>query len=358
MLLRKKAAKPNHTPSNCSKENSSTERASDDSSTVNLNKGLSYTKSDLGPYKAVVTLKTLDKDVSHAKPDIEVLRSLFKLGVHFSVLERISRNKWYITFANISDANNAITNRLVRESKFSIEIPWFLIYRKVMIKGTSVDVSNDELWKELKDSNVNMIFNKENMYRIKTRTYVNGEVNYVDSTTVKLSLRTATILSHVFLWRTRLVMSPYVPNIRQCFNCDQLNHFTKFYKNTVKCLTCGLDRHKDPILCLKTPCCINCQGSHKSLSKECPEIVVKKKTTELMAHQNIDYNTARRIILQGFPIKGQALIVRKVNNSRASALNMSNFRYYIITYLITRTKCLVRLYVNYLLHLNIITMQL
>lgn len=96
MLLRKKAAKSNHTPSNCSKENSSTERASDDSSTVNLNKGLSYTKSDLGPYKAVVTLKTLDKDVSHTKSDIEASRSLFKQGVHFSVLES---NKWYITFA-------------------------------------------------------------------------------------------------------------------------------------------------------------------------------------------------------------------------------------------------------------------
>lgn len=271
------------------------------------NRGLTYIKSDLGPYKAVISLKPTDNVDSVVKipMDVEVSRSLIKCGVRFSLIERISRNKWYITFVNKMDANDAISNKFIPKSRFIINIPWFLVFRKVVIKGVPLDVTNEELWNELKESNANLTFDKDDIYRLKARSFVEGETKYVDSTSVKLSLRAASVPSNVLLWRTRLEMSPYVPNIRQCFNCGQLNHSTKFCKNAAKCLACGQDRHEDGNPCSNILCCINCKGCHRSLSRECPEIIIKRKTTELMATQNIDYNSARKIVLHGSSIQGQ-----------------------------------------------------
>ncbi|CAL1681107.1 unnamed protein product [Lasius platythorax] len=83
-------------------------------------------------------------------------------------------------------------------------------------------------------------------------------------------------------------MSPFVPNIRQCFNCGQLSHSTKFCTNAAICLVCGLNKHSEINQCSNVMCCVNCKGVHRSLFKDCPEIILKKRTTELMVMQNMD----------------------------------------------------------------------
>nr|XP_012216460.1 PREDICTED: uncharacterized protein LOC105668589 [Linepithema humile] len=104
----------------------------------------------------------------------------------------------------------------------------------------------------------------------------------------------------VFMWRTRLQMAPYIPSIRRCYKCGQLNHATKFCKNSAKCLLCGKDLHPEHQQCVTKPNCINCNGKHHTLAKECPETIIKKKATELMAFKNINYNLAKKKLVQGF----------------------------------------------------------
>lgn len=261
---------------------------------------IKYNKNDAGPFRAIVSLKVQDKD-RRPPLDMEVMKSLIKMGVNFSLLERTGRFKWSITFLNSSDANNAITNRFVQESNYLIEVPWYMVYRKVVIRGISTDVTNEEIWEKLKVSNTMLTFDKEDIFRLKVKSYVNGVANYVDSTSVRLSLRSSFIPASVFMWRTRMPLAPYIPSIRQCHNCGQMSHSTKFCKNNAKCLTCGLDSHNDGSVCSNVRNCINCGGNHPSLFRDCPEIIVKKKTTELMATQNMDYNSAKRIVTQGFP---------------------------------------------------------
>lgn len=76
------------------------------------------------------------------------------------------------------------------------------------------------------------------------------------------------------------------------FNCGRLNNSTKFCTNSTKCLACGSDKHNEANLYLNALYCINCKGNHRSLSRECSEIIVKKKTTKLMTLQNVNYNIA------------------------------------------------------------------
>lgn len=169
-----------------------------------------------------------------------------------------------------------------------------MVYHKAVIKGITTDVTNEEIWMELKESNPTLVFDTEDIFRLKTRSFIDGTVNYINSTSVRLNLRAATVPSHVFMWRTRMTMTPYIPGIRQCFNCGQLNHATKFCKNNAKCLTCSLDSHQGDSICSNKMCCINCGGNHRSLAKDCPEVIIKKRTTALMASQNIDFNTAKK----------------------------------------------------------------
>jgi len=261
---------------------------------------MDYIKTDVGPFKALVTYNEKGKDGSSPRPpmDVEVTKSLINMGVRFELLERISRYKWVITCINGNDANNACRNVYVHKSGFSITIPWYFVARKIVIKGVPSDIPEDEFWNELIDSNKNYKFVRNDIYRLRTRKYEDGQPVFINSTSIRIGIRASTIPSHVFMWKTRLEVHPYIPSIRQCFNCGLLSHATKFCKNNAICLTCGENKHTDSGRCSKTPRCVNCEGHHCSLAKECPEVITKVRTTELMASQNIDYNTAKRILMQ------------------------------------------------------------
>ncbi|XP_067215378.1 uncharacterized protein [Linepithema humile] len=253
-----------------------------------------YTRKDKGPFRVLVSLKISDSKNTPRPPlDIEVSRALFKMGLNFSTILKQSRYKWIISFSSYSLANDAVKNTYLIKSKYTASIPWYFTNRKVVIKGIPTDIPNDEIWTELKTSNPQLSFDKEDIYRLKSRSVVNGQTEFIPSPTVKLSLRSMTVLPSVFMWRTRLEMAPYIPNIRQCFNCGQLSHASKFCKNSTKCLTCGKEPHPNQA-CSSKPNCINCGGEHRALSSECPETTLKKRVTKLMAIENIDFNSAKK----------------------------------------------------------------
>lgn len=81
--------------------------------------------------------------VKKSPMDIEVSRSLLNMGINFSLLERISRFKWQITFESKDSANNAINNKYVQKSNYSIDIPKYMLYRKVVVKGIPANISKE-----------------------------------------------------------------------------------------------------------------------------------------------------------------------------------------------------------------------
>lgn len=218
-------------------------------------KVLCYIKSDTGPFKVIIAMKSPNSQENLPKsPSVmEISRFLVKCGVRFSLLKNISRYKWVATFDNKSDANNSLDNKYLLESRYTASIPWYFLYRRMIIRGVPVDVSEEELWSELKISNPNHLFGRDDIYRMQRRSYVDGMVHYINTTSVKMSLRTTSIPSHVFAWKTRFEVAPYIPVIQQCYNCGQLNHSTKFCTNIPKCLTCGQDKHKAEVPCSNVP---------------------------------------------------------------------------------------------------------
>ncbi|EZA55671.1 hypothetical protein X777_04180 [Ooceraea biroi] len=255
-----------------------------------------YIKSDSGPFRTILTFQPTEEDGKRSPPlDMEIARTLTRMGVVFNLVERIGRLKWIIFFKNCSDANNACNNLFVKESRYSIHIPWYFVYRKIVIKGVSTDVTSEECWEELSGSNKEYKFRKDDILRMRRRKEVNGEVTFVDTTSIRVNIRSASSPSYVYMWRTKLPAVAFIPNIRQCFNCGQLDHSTNFCKHSAKCLMCGEDKHENSTRCTRIPKCVNCSGKYPSLARECPEVITKRRTTELMASQNIDFNTRRLV---------------------------------------------------------------
>lgn len=184
--------------------------AAQDSSTRPNASPVTYIRTDEGPYKAIVSLKANKGKKPTDKPpmNVEVSRALLNMGVNFSLLERISRYKWTITFNDRSAANNAVNNKYMLDSKYSGEIPWYMVYRKVVIKEIPTDVPEVDILKELGESNPKLSFDQQGIFRLRTRTYVDGVATYVNSSSVRLNLRAAVVPAHVFMWRSRFSMTP------------------------------------------------------------------------------------------------------------------------------------------------------
>lgn len=283
----------------------------------------SFTKEDRGPFKAVVSLRK-EYIVPNTPPPaaVSVSRDLVtKYNVRFENLEKKNKYSWTITFRNKEQANNALSNQFINNDNcpFDINIPWYLLYRRFIIKGIPTDIDEKCLLQELKDSNPDVHVTEA--YRFQRRTFVSNESSLTNTTTVKVTMRGAYIPERIFMWHTSIPVSTYVPSIRRCFQCGQLSHATKFCRNKNKCLRCGQDYDESHEICSLPPKCINCAGDHPTLDRTCPEIIKKKAITVLMAEDNLDFNEARRILYPNFsssPSRAKKLVRWEPSNTAPS----------------------------------------
>ncbi|XP_054005269.1 uncharacterized protein LOC128890638 [Hylaeus anthracinus] len=89
-----------------------------------------------------------------------------------------------------------------------------------------------------------------------------------------------------------LNITPFVRNIRQCYNCLKLGHIKKWCRsNTKRCFNCGDSFHSD---CNREAKCINCEEGHGALNRDCPYAVLEKAINKLMAYKNVSFQEAKQ----------------------------------------------------------------
>lgn len=168
------------------------------------------------------------------------------------------------------------------------------MFRRFIVRGIPIDLEDEYILKELKVSNQEWIF--EDVYRFKKKVYVNGEATLSNTGTMKITVRGQKFPGKVSLWGLKVNTNVFIPSIRQCFKCGQLNHATKFCHNIAKCLRCGEDYDQSHEICDRAPRCLNCGNNHPTMDKTCPDILFKKDITQLMAIKNIEFNEARKLL--------------------------------------------------------------
>lgn len=197
-------------------------------------------------------------------------------------------------FDSVITANTCldIESRIPRDE----QSVWFeIMERNKSRKGviTDWDMSLKKFSEALcKDSNIKTA---EKMHK---RIYSSEKKNYIwkETNNIIITVEGSTLSEEIKLYDGLATMKvrPYIPAVKQCFNCYRFGHTKAFCRKQNKlCVICGDIAHGH---CDKKYNCINCGGNHKANDKRCKTYEYNKNIQEVSAIRNITYYEAKKII--------------------------------------------------------------
>ena len=159
-------------------------------------------------------------------------------------------------------------------------------------------LTDEEIVEGLREYHVTAI------HRIKRRT---EREDFVDTGTYFLTFSTTKLPKEIDIGYSFREVMPYIPNPMICFNCLKFNHPKDRCKLPEKiCQNCAQTYHLDENeKCSRPALCINCNGSHPSLSKLCPVYIKNKEIQRIKVMENIPYNLAINRYHQMNPFQSQ-----------------------------------------------------
>lgn len=92
-------------------------------------------------------------------------------------------------------------------------------------------------------------------------------------------------------------VSVFVPAIKLCYKCGQLGHISKTCSRPEICLNCASNHPREENKpCTERSRCVNCDQAHRAFDRSCPALIKKREISSIMAHKNIPYFEARRLL--------------------------------------------------------------
>uniref|UniRef100_A0A6P7GLE8 Uncharacterized protein LOC114340238 isoform X1 n=2 Tax=Diabrotica virgifera virgifera TaxID=50390 RepID=A0A6P7GLE8_DIAVI len=99
----------------------------------------------------------------------------------------------------------------------------------------------------------------------------------------------------IYINKVRCPVDTYVHPVMQCYNCLRYGHSASQCKGKKKCRNCGKENDNECTQCDNF--CIFCNSnSHNSTNRDCSEYKKQKRTKEAMAHLNISFKEAEKVI--------------------------------------------------------------
>ena len=91
----------------------------------------------------------------------------------------------------------------------------------------------------------------------------------------------------------------YIPNPQRCFQCQKFGHTKNSCKNKAVYAGCGEEgRNLDD--CENKPKCVNCQGDHVAISRDCPKWKIEKDIVTLKYTEKISFTDACKCLQTSF----------------------------------------------------------
>ncbi|XP_071578331.1 uncharacterized protein [Temnothorax nylanderi] len=199
-------------------------------------------------------------------------------------------------FKDFRDANCALDK--IESLENPVKLRANLEQRSVICKGVISDwpSSIPDLWKNIRDRS--RILSLERMYRRKWDA-INNKTTLLATDNIIITFKDNKIRDlAIFSNGINLRVRPYVPQVRQCFNCFRFGHTKLNCKSETRCIVCGDKSHGQ---CEKEVRCYNCGGPHKSTFRGCPSFEKSKNINLVMAHKNTTFHQAKRIVEGDIP---------------------------------------------------------
>ncbi|KYM94553.1 hypothetical protein ALC62_14810 [Cyphomyrmex costatus] len=199
------------------------------------------------------------------------------------------------------EATSAITaNRITENPTFAQHnlrafIPAYKVLRIGVIQDVPVEIDLETLRSNIKVPYCKII----DIQRLNRRIIREGTSEYIPSKTLRIKFLGQHLPEAVFIFRTRHEVRPYIPRPKICYSCYRAGHIAKVCKGEPRCLNCGNKKHAENEICpaqgepIK---CINCQGNHSAISKDCSHIFKHEYIIGLAATANIPIANAKKIV--------------------------------------------------------------
>lgn len=223
-----------------------------------------YKQSDDGPYYVIV--ENLNKTQMNRMLIGKMLynNNITRRNEIINISNR-GKSKLCIEFKNAQSANT-FSNKDLSSYGLDAYIPTFYVHSRGVIRHVDKSLTNNEIL-----SNIESPFKVISIKRFTKRVKKDNETQFEELTTCLITFDGQNLPHYVKIFRCACKVEPYISPVVNCYNCLRLGHLSKNCKSQSRCGHCG-DSH------LSTDCnsnkrieyCLNCQGPHYTLSKECP----------------------------------------------------------------------------------------
>ncbi|XP_049871789.1 uncharacterized protein LOC126370809 [Pectinophora gossypiella] len=226
----------------------------------------------------VVFIESTDPNKTIGSRDMMYLNNCFVRSIKgIKYLKKVNKYKMGVVFDRPNMANAFLENTtFLRDQCLKASIPAGSTELTGVITGVPAEMSNYQVFKALESSSKKIIC----VRRILKKQKVDEGFKLEPTQTVTITFASSTCLpDYVFIKMWRLPVLPYIPPVKQCFNCLRYGHMAKFCKNAQRCSICS-DKHsfRECQVPAEKAVCAHCQGNHISISGECP--VKKLKIAE------------------------------------------------------------------------------
>ena len=114
-----------------------------------------------------------------------------------------------------------------------------------------------------------------------------------------LTIKGQTIPKRINIGYQKKETRPYIPNPQRCFQCQKFGHTKNLSKGKAVCAGCGEEGHNLDD-CQNEPKCVNWQGDHVAISRDCPKWKIEKDIVTLKYTEKISFTDARKRLQPSF----------------------------------------------------------
>lgn len=257
-----------------------------------------YNNNSTGPF--VLYVEHLSLNVGRLHP-MKLAEKLLNIGDderYITEINVIGRNRVKIVVANAAAANRLVTNTIFAENELVAYVPLHLTEKRGVIRGVDTSYSDDELLKIIRSpipiKSVRRLY--KTIWKDNQKIRVARQIIVVTFSKVELP-------QFIYINKIRFEVDCYYSPVVMCYKCLRFGHTSKLCKSIKKCQTCGMatnesiDNNFEKCSENCSRYCLHCKSAtHNSTDKNCPHFLKQKRIKECMAHLNISFMEAQKVV--------------------------------------------------------------
>lgn len=207
------------------------------------------------------------------------------IGVH-----RVSAYKIGVTFNKPAPANNFLKmDHFLGKYKLKAFVPAYMSEITGVIRYVPKEMTNEEIYKNI-HCDTEVISIKRFMRKVEGKLIPLG--------TIAVTFAATTLPQYAYLQMFRYPIHTYIPPLLQCYKCLKFNHSAKVCRGEQMCSSCA-GQHSYKECDVDGIVCINCNGNHLAISRDCP---IKQKKMMEKKNKYLNLNRSYATVVSTTPL--------------------------------------------------------